>query len=72
MPYALRSGDDGEMDRDSGGGDLSEITLDANPWPTDDDVECDLDGLLTGYWESNVVSWAWARVGGDAIAVKGG
>jgi hypothetical protein len=71
MPYARRSGEEGERDRESEGGDASEGTLDAIPWPTDDDVECDLDGrVVPGYCESRVESWE--RIVGDPMSVNGG
>ena len=44
IPYARRSGDEGESDRESAGGDVSDGTLDEIPWPLDEEAECDLDG----------------------------
>lgn len=71
MPYARRSGDEGESDRDSAGGEVSDGMLDAIPWPTDEDVECDLEGRVApGYCERRVESWE--RMGGDPMSVYGG
>lgn len=71
MPYARRSGDEGERDRESAGGDLSEGTLDAIPWPMEDEAECDLDGREPlNDCEYRVESWA--SMGEDAMPVKGG
>lgn len=69
IPYARRSGDEGESDRDSEGGDLSAVMLDMMPSPADDEAECDLDGRVAPKGcESRSVSCA--SVGGDAIPLK--
>lgn len=70
-PYARRSGELGESERESDGGDLSEGALDEIPSPTDDDAECDLDGREPPYdCGSSPVSGA--RDGAVLMAVKGG
>jgi hypothetical protein len=71
MPYDLRSGDEGESERDSEGGDLSDETLDGRSGPADDAVECDLEGREpSNDRESRFESFA--SIGPVAIEVKGG
>jgi hypothetical protein len=70
-PYARRSGELGESDRESEGGDLSEGTLDERPRPTEEEAECDLDGRDAPYdCGKRLVSCA--RLDTGAIVVKGG
>jgi hypothetical protein len=70
-PYARRSGELGESDRDSEGGDLSEGTLEESPKPTEDDAEFDREGLDPPYeWSIKPVSDA--NIGAAAMVVNGG
>jgi hypothetical protein len=70
-PYARRSGELGDRERERDGGDLSEGTLEERPRPIEDEAECDLDGRDPQYgWDMNPVSGA--RVDAVVIAVKGG
>lgn len=69
-PYARRSGELGESERDRAGGERSEGTLDDRPRPTEEEAECDLDGREAYDWGSRLVSGA--MVDAVVMAVNGG
>jgi hypothetical protein len=70
-PYARRSGELGEREREREGGDLSEGGFDDRPRPIEDDAECDLEGLDPPKdWGNRPVSIA--MIGAAVIAVNGG
>jgi hypothetical protein len=70
-PYARRSGELGESERDREGGDLSEGALDERPRPMEDEAECDLDGREPPKdWGRRFDSGA--MIDAEVMAVKGG
>jgi hypothetical protein len=70
-PYARRSGELGEREREREGGDRSEGGLDERPRPMEDDAECDLEGLDPPK-DCDRRPVSIAMIGAAVMAVNGG
>lgn len=68
-PYARRSGELGDNERERAGGDRSEGTFDERPRPTEEEAECDLDGREAYVCGSR---FSGAMVDAVVMAVNGG